>query len=258
VIAAVLLLVCAGGAVFAFATHSAHSKKAPVAMPSAMASKPVAMRTPTSTLTQVLTAANASKVAIGMLPASRCRQMTMTKVVCTAPSPSISSVSFTTYPNLTALFSAYEAAVRSLNHGRYQQNVQDCGSAAPNNYGEVAWNHREQHSRAYSVGAMVSGKVSVLAAMGRMACMTTARHSEDVVWTTDYGNMLGVVIGSGSHTGVWNWWIAVHHNIIFPGTPMNMGDTSVALMSGAPTPASMTTGASPSMSPSPSMSKSAG
>jgi hypothetical protein len=93
---------------------------------------------------------------------------------------------------------------------------------------------------------MISGKVSVQTAMGRMACLATAGHSEDVVWTTDYGKMLGVAIGSGSHTGVWLWWVAVHHNIIFPGTPMDMGGTA-PLMSGAPMP-STSASARPSMS----------
>jgi hypothetical protein len=92
--------------------------------------------------------------------------------------------------------------------------------------------------------------------MGRMACMATAGQSEDIVWTTDYGKMLGVAIGSGSHTGVWYWWIAVHHNIIFPGTPMDMGGTA-PLMSGAPTPG-MSPSASPAMSAGASGSMSAG
>jgi hypothetical protein len=98
-----------------------------------------------------------------------------------------------------------------------------------------------------------------------MACMSAAGHSEDIVWTTDYGKMLGVAIGSGSHTRVWLWWVAVHHNIIFPGTPMDMGGTT-PLMSGATMPATaagtsppMSSGTSPSMSarPSPSKSKAA-
>lgn len=55
------------------------------------------------------------------------------------------------------------------------------------------------------------------------------------MWTTDYGKMLGVAIGSGSHKRVWLWWAAVHHNIIFPGTPMDMGGPA-PLMSGAPMP----------------------
>jgi hypothetical protein len=176
-------------------------------------------------------------------------------------------VTFTTYPTLSALYSAYQAAVRSLNSGRYRQNVQNCGLSAPSPYGEVAWNHREQHSRAYTIREMIAGRVSVESAMGRMACLATARHSEDIVWTTDYGKMLGVAIGRGSHRGVWLWWIAVHHNIVFPGTPMDMSDKSVSLMVGAPMPTSsasaapsMATSAAASMaaSPSPSMPKAAG
>jgi hypothetical protein len=172
---------------------------------------------------------------MGMLPPSSCKQQGATRVVCTAPWSSISSATFTTYPSLRALYSAYKAKVRSLNSRHYRQNVQDCGLSAPSPYGEIAWNHREQHSRAYTAAEMIDGKVSVETAMGRMACLKTGRRSEDIVWTTDYGKMLGVAIGTGSHTGVWLWWAAVHHNIIFPGTPMNMAGPA-PLMSGAPMP----------------------
>jgi hypothetical protein len=256
VIAAVLLLICAGGA-GAYAALSSQPK-ANASTPSAMASRPMRPRARVSTLTQVLTAADASRVAMGMLPPSSCKQQATTTVVCTAPSPAIARVTFTTYPTLTALFSAYKAETRSLNHGKYRQNVKDCGSSAPSPYGEIAWNHREQHSRAYTAAEMIAGKVPVVTAMGRMACMATARHSEDIVWTTDYGTMLGVAIGSGSHTGVWLWWAAIHHNIVFPGTPMDMGGTA-PLMSGAPMPTTSAS-ASPSMSASeaPSTSRSAG
>jgi serine/threonine-protein kinase len=251
VIAALLLVVCAGAA----GAYAALSKpKANASASSAIPTKPKPQRPRASLLTQVLTAADASKVAMGMLPPSTCKQQAATMVVCMAPSPAITMVTFTTYPTLTALFSAYKAQVRSLNHGHYQQNVKDCGAAAPSPYGEIAWNHREQHSRAYTAAEMISGKVSVETAMGRMACIATAGHSEDVVWTTDYGKMLGVAIGSDSHGDVWLWWIAVHHNIIFPGTPMDMASTP-PLMAGAPMPTtssstspSMSGGTSPSMS----------
>ena len=249
VIAAVLLLACAGGGAGAYAALSSPPTKATVAASPVMSSKPMAQRAPVSLLTQVLTAADASKVALGMLPPSSCKQQGSTRVVCTAPWSSISSATFTTYPSLKALYSAYKAKVRSLNSRRYRQNVQDCGLSAPSPYGEIAWNHRERHSRAYTAAEMIDGKVSVETAMGRMACLKTGRRSEDIVWTTDFGTMLGVAIGTGSHTGVWLWWAAVHHNIIFPGTPMNMGGPA-PLMSGAPMP---TTAASAA----PSMSKSA-
>jgi len=263
VIAAVLLLICAAGA----GAHAVLSQqpKASASTSTGMGSKPMPQRAPVSPLTQVLASADASKVAMGMLPPSRCKQQGTTKVACLAPSPAVTSATFTTYPTLSALYAAYKAKVRVLDSGRYRQNVENCGSSAPSPYGEIAWNHQEQHSRAYTMAEMISGKVSVETAMGRMACVATAGHSEDIVWTTDYGKMLGVVIGSGSHTRVWLWWAAVHHNIIFPGTPMDMGGTT-PLMSGAPMPAtsaspssSMSKSTSPSMSahPSPSKSKAA-
>jgi serine/threonine protein kinase len=260
VIAAVLLLICAVGV----GAHALLAKqpKASASTSTAMGSKPMPTRAPVSPLAQVLTTADASKVAMGMLPPSRCKQQGTTKVACLTPSPGVASATFTTYPTLSALYAAYKAKVRALDSGRYRQNVENCGLSAPSPYGEIAWNHQEQHSRAYTMAEMISGRVSVEAAMGRMACVATAGHSEDIVWTTDYGKMLGVVIGSSSHTRVWLWWAAVHHNIIFPGTPMDMGGTT-PLMSGAPMPTtaasnspSMSSGTSSSMSAHPSPSKS--
>ena len=49
---------------------------------------------------------------------------------------------------------------------------------------------------------------------------------------------------------VWNWWVAIHHNIGLGGSPMNMNMPSSA-PSAKSTPSSMS-----SMSPSPSMSSS--
>jgi serine/threonine protein kinase len=255
-IAAVLLLVFAGIGVGAYAGLSPQGKATGLAS-SAMASKPSKSPTPmpqqtrAGTLTRVLSAADASKVAMGKLPPSSCTQRSTTKVFCTAPWPGVASATFTTYPTLADLYSAYEAKVRSLRSGRYRPNVKNCGLAAPSSYGEIAWNHQGQHSRAYTVHQMIAGKVPVQTAMGRMACLMTASHSEDIVWTTDYGKMLGVEIGRGSHTGTWYWWVAVHHNIVFPGTPMQMSRKTVSLMSGAPMPKT-------SASRSPSMSASAG
>ena len=250
VIAAVLLLACAGIGASAYAAlsrSSASQAKAAAPTSSAMARSTMTHRAHVGPLMQVLTAADTSKGAMGKLPPSSCRQQGTTMVICTAPSPGIASATFTTYPTRTALFSAYRAEVKSLNSRHYRQNVKDCGLAAPSPYGEIAWNHQERHSRAYTIGQMIAGKVPVQIAMGRMACVV-ARHSEDIVWTTDYGKLLGVVIGNGSHTDVWYWWVAVHHNVVFPGTPMDMG-SKAPLMSGAPMPTTSASG-SPSMSPS--------
>ncbi len=53
------------------------------------------------------------------------------------------------------------------------------------------------------------------------------------------------------HEDVWNWWVAIHHNIPLGGASMNMNMTPSASpsMSGMPSSAS-------SMSPSPSASMS--
>jgi serine/threonine protein kinase len=250
-IAAALLLICAGaGAYAALSPSAAFRPKAADPTSSATATKSaMPRRAPASMLMQVLTAADASKVAMGKLPPSSCVQQSAARISCGMPWPGIISATFTTYPTLGALYSAYEARVRSLNSGHYRENVKDCGLTAPTSYGEIAWNHREQHSRAHTIKAMIAGKVSLEAAMGRMACVATGSHSEDIVWTTDYGKMLGVAIGTGPHAGIWYWWADVHHNIVFPGTPMDMGGKA-PLMSGAPMPGTQATG-SPSMPASP-------
>ncbi len=238
VIAAALLLVCAGAGAGAYAALSRAPASRPKAVgtSSAMATEsPMARRARTSGLMQVLMAADTSKVAMGKLPPASCEQQGTTMVSCTAPWRGVASATFTTYPTLAALYSAYEAEVKSLNSGRYRQNVKDCGLATPSPYGEITWNHQERHSRAYTVKQMIAGKVRVQTAMGRVACIATAGHSEDIVWTTDYGKMLAVAIGTGPHTRVWYWWADVHHNIVFPGTPMDMGGKA-PLMSGAPMP----------------------
>ena len=59
------------------------------------------------------------------------------------------------------------------------------------------------------------------AAMGRVFCEQTPTGSEYVVWTQDSGRLLGYATGAASHEQVWNWFVAVHHNITFPGQPGN-------------------------------------
>jgi len=44
--------------------------------------------------------------------------------------------------------------------------------------------------------------------------------AENFVWTQDDGHLLGWVSGP-VHEDVWNWWVGVHHNIGFAGSPMN-------------------------------------
>jgi hypothetical protein len=103
--------------------------------------------------------------------------------------------------------------------GALAQNTRaSCGATgAP--YAEAAWNHQEVHPRQYTAAQMAAGLVPQLSAMGRLACFSrgTSRY---LVWTTDVGRMLAVVTGTGSPVDVYDWWAALHHVIIFPGTEM--------------------------------------
>jgi hypothetical protein len=175
-----------------------------------------------------------------MLPPSACKQNTPTQVTCTAPATGITAAVFQTYPSLTALYAAYTAKVSSLNSGQFKQNFGDCSSQAT--FGEVGWNHLFQHTRSFTVDQMTMGTVRDDQAAGRVFCNYT-QGLEYMVWTQNDGHLMGYVAGP-VHTDVWDWWVAVHHNIGIGGSPMNMN---------MPTPSTSGNGASASMSPSPSM-----
>jgi hypothetical protein len=83
---------------------------------------------------------------------------------------------------------------------------------------------------------MITGSITDDQAAGRVFCNYT-QGLEYMVWTQNDGHLLGYVAGP-VHTDVWNWWVAVHHNIGIGGSPMNM----------------QLPGTSPSASPSASMS----
>jgi hypothetical protein len=179
-----------------------------------MSAKPKA---PTSALMNALILANQSGEAKGLLPPSTCKQQSTTKVTCTAPAPGITGVVFRTYPSLTALYAAYTAFVKSLNSGQFKANFQDCG--INETYGEVAWNHMFQHPKTYSVTQMSMGMVTDVQAEGRVFC-NFSNGQEDFVWTQDDGHLLAYVAGP-VHQDVWNWWVGIHHNIGFGGSPMH-------------------------------------
>jgi hypothetical protein len=183
---------------------------------------------------------NRSGNAKGLLPPSTCKQDSLTHVTCTAPVPGITAAVFQTYPNQKALYAAYTAQVSSLNTGTFKQNFNDCGSQFT--YGEVGWNHQYQHTRKYTVDQMTMGMVTDDQAAGRVFCNFT-QGLEYMVWTANDGHLMGYVAGA-VHGDVWNWWVAVHHDLSLGG-PMRM------LM---PTPSASGGGTSPAMSPSPSMS----
>jgi hypothetical protein len=192
-------------------------------------------------LMAALALANKSGDATGKLPPSTCKQTNATIVTCTAPAAGISGVVFQTYPNQKALYAAYTAKVTALNTAKFRQNFNDCGSQ--DTFGEVGWNHLFKHTRSFTVNQMIMGTVRDDQAAGRVFC-NYAQGLEYMVWTQNDGHLMGYVAGP-VHTDVWDWWVAVHHNIGIGGSPMNMN---------MPTPSTSGNGASPSMSPSPSMS----
>jgi len=234
-LAAVVVLLAGVGTWVGLSGSGPHAK-ATVKMSSTPKPKPK-----TSALMTALALTNKSGDATGKLPPSTCKQDSSTHVTCTAPAAGISAVVFQTYPSLKALYAAYTARVTALNSNQFKQNFNDCGSQVT--FGEVGWNHLFQHTRKYTVAQMTMGSVRDDQAAGRVFCNYT-QGLEYMVWTQNDGHLMGYVAGP-VHTDVWDWWVAVHHNIGIGGSPMDMN---------MPTPSASGNGASPSMSPSPSMS----
>jgi hypothetical protein len=184
-----------------------------------MSSSPAGPRMPVSPLLAALKLANESPEAKGQLPPSSCRQQAATAVTCTAPVPGITVATFRTYPSLHALYAAYIAAVKQLNSGRFQPNVQDC--EAQQNAGETSWNHNYKHTSRYSVPQLESGTLNAATqAAGRVFCAYVGGE-EYFAWTEDDGHLLASVYGP-VHLFVWNWWVAIHHNIGLGAPAMQM------------------------------------
>jgi serine/threonine protein kinase len=239
---AAVVLILAGVGTWAGLSGSGSHKN--VAAPS-MSPKP---KPKASALMAALTLANTSADATGKLPPSTCKQGVPTAVTCTAPAPGITGAVFQTFPNQRALYTAYMAKVASLNTGnQFKQNFKDCESQ--DTYGEIGWNHQFQHTSKYTVAQMITGNITDDQAAGRVFCNYT-QGLEYMVWTQNDGHLLGYVAGP-VHTDVWNWWVAVHHNIGIGGSPMNM---QMPGTSPSATASPSTTGMSPSMSPSASKS----
>jgi serine/threonine protein kinase len=235
VLAAVVLVLAGAGTWVGLSGSGSHAK---AAMKMSQTPKPKPTPGP---LMVALALANKSGDATGKLPASTCKQTNATIVTCTAPAAGISGVVFQTYPNQKALYAAYTAKVTALNTNKFRQNFNDCGSQ--DTFGEVGWNHLFKHTRSFTVAQMIMGTVRDDQAAGRVFCNYT-QGLEYMVWTQNDGHLMGYVAGP-VHTDVWDWWVAVHHNIGIGGSPMNMN---------MPTPSTSGNGASPSMSPSPSIS----
>jgi serine/threonine-protein kinase len=159
----------------------------------------------------------------GVLPMSTCVQQASGRVQCTNPSPAIASVTFRTYPSLAALYSDYQQIVGNLaGHQPFPavENLRPCSAIAPDPTGESTWDHSDQYLTRYSVAQLASGQVPTDTAMGRVFCAQKPDGSAVMVWTQNSGRLLGYATGGeASHEQVWNWFYAIHHNIIFPGQP---------------------------------------
>lgn len=194
------------------AAHAARAGSAAMAMP-ARAHQP----------TPLMAAITQANTITGKLPAARCTQQGASRVTCLAPVPGVSEALFQTYPSLGALYGAYESAMKSLDGGRVEQNTQDCGLAAPPAAGgETGWNHQFDHPRGYTIAQMAAGTIGVSQAAGRVFCVLSTRSGgTEFVWTQDDGRVLGWVAGP-LHEQVWDWWLAVHHEIAIGKAPMTM------------------------------------
>jgi hypothetical protein len=198
-----------------------------------------------------LVLANKSADAKGLLPPPACKQAGSATVTCTAPVTGISGVVFQTYPSQQALYAAYTAKVSSLTSShQFRQDFSDCESQVT--FGEVGWNHQFKHTTKYTVAQMTAGMVTDDQAAGRVFC-TYTQGLEYMVWTQNDGHLMGYVAGP-VHTDVWNWWVAVHHNIGIGGAPMDMQMPGSSPAVSNPSPSPSMSG----MSPSPSMSSMGG
>jgi serine/threonine protein kinase len=154
----------------------------------------------------------------------RCKPRSRTSAVCTDPAPPIASLTLQAYPSLTALYGAYRAQVKRLSApSKPKINFGDC---QPNHaFGEVGWNHNEQHPKTYSLKQSMNPHLNGVQFAGRVFCTVGSGDVADVVWTDNDGALLAIASGS-PHPDVARWWIRVHH-LITPG--MNMGSSGMKM-----------------------------
>jgi hypothetical protein len=183
---------------------------------------------PTRSLEQALALLNVTDWTTGYLPPRSCTFASAVNATCIRPYPAIMEATFQDYRSPAALYRAYAVAIRRVDNGAFFVNRQDCGSSAPPSSGaEVSWNHFAQHPAVYSIAQLESGRLSPASqAAGRMFCKYNRDGTEVIIWTQTDGNLLGQVIGS-PHLQVWYWWLHVHHNIAFGGTPMGAMDADM-------------------------------
>jgi len=104
------------------------------------------------TLKEALALVNVTVWTTGYLPTKSCTFVSAVSARCSEPYPGIAMAFFQNYSSPDALYTAYEAAIKQANNGRFVVNTQDCGaSAPPKNGGEISWNHFGLHTSAYLI-----------------------------------------------------------------------------------------------------------
>ena len=168
----------------------------------------------------LMTALTDANKATGKLPMKTCQPHSATIVTCTQPNFAVQTVTFRTYPSMTALYAAYVADVRNMGNikgNSIRTNFGNCSQARTT--GEVGWNHNFVHPRIYSLAQSMSGKLDPSSqAAGRVACTINTSGQYQLVWTEDGGRLLAIMSG-GPHDSAWYWWRDMHHNIFLPGSP---------------------------------------
>lgn len=202
----------AGGQTTAHSAASTHKAGAtPMPATTHMASTMALTQTP---LFKAVHGVNESMTSKGLLPPSSCKAMSASMISCTQPHYAINAVVFQTFPSMPALYHAYEARVKALSGGSFQANFSDCSRTSTN--GEIAWNHDFEHSRKYPISMFTSGMITDDKAAGRMYC-TFNNDVLDLVWTQNDGRLMAELSGA-PHFDAFQWWVGVHHSIVFPGS----------------------------------------
>jgi serine/threonine protein kinase len=180
---------------------------------------------------EALAITNRSDTAKHLIPPSTCKAQSATAVTCTHPAFGANTVTISTFPSLSALYTAYVRDAKTLGRSPFRTNFGDC--TAQQTYGEVSWNHRYQHPRHYSLQQSQSGHLSDDDAAGRVFC-TFTNSQLYIVWTQNDGRVLGILSGF-PHANTWDWWKGIHHSIDIPGSGTSMempGSVSSTGMSG--------------------------
>jgi serine/threonine protein kinase len=223
-LAAAALVIVAGGAVW---LAGRGGRTIPAAK--AAAHRAAAASRPPNPILQALAITNESATAKHLIPPSSCKSQSATMVTCTHPAFGANTVTISTFPNLTALYTAYVAQVKALGSSPFRTNFGDCTEQTT--YGEVSWNHLYQHPRGYSLAQSRSGHLIDDDAAGRVFC-TFTNSQLYIVWTQNDGRVLGVLSGA-PHTNTWDWWKGVHHSIDIAGSSTSMEMQGPASGSGA-------------------------